>query len=335
MLFSVVVPVYNIREYLRDCVESVLGQTFRDFELILVDDDSTDGSGEICDKYGGRSERVVVLHQKNSGPGEARFAGVKLAKGDYVLYVDGDDWIEKDTLQLCASYIGRYKAEVISFAYLDEKVGGAFPSPEPVPEGYYDREAVRSRILPFALMDEGLRNMHYASGRAVRRDLLLECQTRVDRTMRLGEDTALSVLLYAGADSVYISGRACYHYRIREQSASHGIQEKLFPRVEQAVRYFERAVPAQIPDFSEQTDRYVFMLLFSLTVMAAEENARANRARVTEYLKQELFQPHLRRARLRGVTPKVRITLLLFKRRYFGTAYGFLGLCGRMKRRIR
>ena len=177
--------------------------------------------------------------------------------------------------------------------------------------------------------------MHYASGRAVRRDLLLECQTRVDRTMRLGEDTALSVLLYAGADSVYISGRACYHYRIREQSASHGIQEKLFPRVEQAVRYFERAVPAQIPDFSEQTDRYVFMLLFSLTVMAAEENARANRARVTEYLKQELFQPHLRRARLRGVTPKVRITLLLFKRRYFGTAYGFLGLCGRMKRRIR
>ena len=332
MLFSVVVPVYNIRGYLRDCIESVLEQTFQDYELILVDDGSTDGSGEICDKYAEQSERVLVVHQENGGPGEARFTGVKRAKGDYVLYVDGDDWIERETLQWCASYIEKYRVDVISFSYQFEKDAGVYLSPEPVSEGYYNREAISSDILPLALMGEGLCNMHYASGRAVRRSLLLECQAKADRTMRLGEDTALSVLLYAAAESVYISGRTGYHYRVREQSASHGIQEKLFSQVEQAVRYFERAEPIQIPDFSEQRDRYVFMLLFSLTVMAVEENAKDNRTRVTAYLGQELFQPYLRRARLRGVTAKVRITRLLFGKKYFKMAYSFLKLCEWIKR---
>ena len=90
---SVIVPVYQVEAYLPQCIDSILAQTFRDFELILVDDGSQDRSGAICDEYAGRDERVRVLHKENGGLSDARNAGLEQAKGDYFLFVDSDDFI--------------------------------------------------------------------------------------------------------------------------------------------------------------------------------------------------------------------------------------------------
>ncbi len=98
---SVIVPVYNVEKYLRRCVDSILNQTFSDFELILVDDGSTDGSAAICDEYAANSGgvNVVVVHQKNGGVSKARNAGLKSAKGEYITFVDSDDYIAKNYLE--------------------------------------------------------------------------------------------------------------------------------------------------------------------------------------------------------------------------------------------
>ena len=93
---SVIVPVYNVEKYLRKCIESILNQTFREFELILVDDGSTDSSGKICDEYALKDSRIKVIHKENGGASSARNAGLDVAKGEYIGFVDSDDWIEMD-----------------------------------------------------------------------------------------------------------------------------------------------------------------------------------------------------------------------------------------------
>lgn len=97
--FSVIVPVYNIEEYISQCITSVLEQSFRDFELIIIDDGSTDGSGKICDIFAASDNRVRVLHKDNGGLSDARNEGLMNAKGDYVVFIDGDDFIEPGSLE--------------------------------------------------------------------------------------------------------------------------------------------------------------------------------------------------------------------------------------------
>lgn len=97
MLFSVIVPVYNVEKYLGECVDSILKQTYGDFEIILVDDGSTDNSPAICDEFAEKDSRVKVIHKKNGGLSDARNAGTKIASGEYIIYIDSDDFITSDT----------------------------------------------------------------------------------------------------------------------------------------------------------------------------------------------------------------------------------------------
>lgn len=98
--FSIIIPVYNVETYLTRCIDSILSQTFSDFECILVDDGSTDSSGAICDEYAKKDSRVKAVHQENQGSQVARNTGLDVACGQYIEFIDSDDWIEKDALEL-------------------------------------------------------------------------------------------------------------------------------------------------------------------------------------------------------------------------------------------
>ena len=95
---SVIIPVYNAEKYLSQCVESVVNQTFKDIEIILVNDGSKDTSGTLCDKWSAKDNRIKVIHKQNSGPAATRNMGTKAATGSWILYLDSDDWYENDTL---------------------------------------------------------------------------------------------------------------------------------------------------------------------------------------------------------------------------------------------
>ncbi len=116
-LVSVIVAVYNIEEYLPRCVESIMHQTYRKLEIILVDDGSTDGSGDICDEYAGKDDRILVIHKKNGGLSDARNAGLERASGDYIGFVDGDDWIEEGMYRSMFEACEREKAQVAVCRY--------------------------------------------------------------------------------------------------------------------------------------------------------------------------------------------------------------------------
>ncbi len=125
---SIIVPIYNVKDYLGQCIDSLITQTYENIEIILVDDGSTDESGEICEKYAKQDERIIVLHQENKGPGFAREYGVATASGAYVLFVDGDDWIDTDTIEICMKVVLRYKTlDSVIFSYIKEYPAHSVP----------------------------------------------------------------------------------------------------------------------------------------------------------------------------------------------------------------
>lgn len=113
MKISIIVPVYNVSKYLDKCILSILHQSFKDFELILVDDGSTDGSGDLCDVYSKMDARVKVYHQKNQGQAVARNFAVKVAKGEYLGFVDSDDWVESDMFEKLLMTAIKHNADVV------------------------------------------------------------------------------------------------------------------------------------------------------------------------------------------------------------------------------
>lgn len=117
---SVVVPVYNVELYLEKCINSILKQTYSDFEILLIDDGSTDHSGELCDRFAVLDKRIRVIHQKNEGLAEVRNIGIKNAKGSYILFVDSDDWIDQITIEKCLSIIEKYNADIVCFRFIKE-----------------------------------------------------------------------------------------------------------------------------------------------------------------------------------------------------------------------
>lgn len=110
---SIIVPVYNVKNYLERSIYSILAQTFQDFELILIDDGSTDGSGTLCDSYAVKDPRIQVLHQENKGQSYARNIGIKIARGKYITFVDSDDWLEPEMYQLMFASIEKNNADIV------------------------------------------------------------------------------------------------------------------------------------------------------------------------------------------------------------------------------
>lgn len=115
MQFSIIVPVYNVAPYLRQCVDSLLSQNYEDYEILLIDDGSTDDSGSICDEYAAQSDRIRVIHQENHGLSGARNTGLDHARGEWIVFVDSDDWVESDMLFLLNREMQRTRADVYCF----------------------------------------------------------------------------------------------------------------------------------------------------------------------------------------------------------------------------
>ena len=114
---SIIVPVYEVEKYIRKCIESIQAQTFSDFELILVDDGSKDASGRICDEYAKKDKRIRVIHKENKGVSAARNDGIKDSMGEYICFIDADDWIEKTMLESCINNIIETDSDAVCHGY--------------------------------------------------------------------------------------------------------------------------------------------------------------------------------------------------------------------------
>ena len=117
---SIIVPIYNVEEYLENCLQSILAQTYPHLELILVDDGSPDNCPRLCDEWKNKDARIEVIHKENGGPSSARNAGLDIATGDYVYFLDSDDWLEKNALQTLVENLQKNAVDCIGFSFIKE-----------------------------------------------------------------------------------------------------------------------------------------------------------------------------------------------------------------------
>lgn len=223
---SIIVPAYNVEAYLHQCVDSILQQTFTDFELILVDDGSKDSTGNICDDYAGQDERVIVIHKENGGLVSARKAGIQKAVGEYAAYVDGDDWVTKDMFSKLCTKALETKADIV---ITDFVIAGKIEKEETqsIKYGLYNKSELEQQVYPYMLckgeyFSFGLQPSVW--GKIFRRKLLYSHQMDVDDRIRLGEDSACSYACLLQAQSMfYLKNEFLYYYRMRETSISHSM----------------------------------------------------------------------------------------------------------------
>lgn len=212
-LISVIVPVYNVAPYLKRCLDSVVCQTYSNYEVILIDDGSTDGSGEICDDYADKYPHIRVYHQQNSGVSSARNLGIDKANGDFLTFIDSDDIIEFDMLQNMYENAMRFDAD-ISCCLLDVvDVDGNLRNLHTGDCGLFKASDVISKYF----VDQFVKDQMYGPvNKLFRKDII--GRTRFS-SFKLGEDILFIFELLQKVKFVYISDFVGYHYMRREGSA--------------------------------------------------------------------------------------------------------------------
>ncbi len=218
MFFSVIVPVYNVAPYLRECLDSLVGQTCRDREILLVDDGSTDGSGAICDEYAAKDSCVTVIHQENQGLSGARNTGLNLASGEWIAFVDSDDWAEPDMLEKLQGHILASGADLYRLSYWIVSQAGDL----------LGRFSMAKEDTVFSLPDERSRFQYFFDeitrtarvwGGAFRRSIIEERHLRfVDTRQIYSEDLLFSFQFILHAQKIVYLHDLPYYYRKREGS---------------------------------------------------------------------------------------------------------------------
>lgn len=201
---TIVVPIYNTEQYLPCCIDSILSQSFTDFELLLIDDGSTDGSSQICDSYAEKDNRIRVFHKENGGVSSARNLGLDNAKGEWVTFVDSDDWIEDDYFQIPFDEKVDLYVQNWTFANGDKT-------------DFYNKQFIGSKDYNAFLKE----NIHTDTFRTVccfflKKKIIRDNCIRFDVHHRLGEDTLFVMDYYKYAKSIQIMDNSYYKYNRQE-----------------------------------------------------------------------------------------------------------------------
>lgn len=234
-LISVIVPVYQVRDYLCQCLDSILAQTYNNLEIILVDDGSTDGSEEICDMYENKDSRIRVIHKKNGGLVSARKAGIKEAKGDYIGYVDSDDYIEDTMYEKLHQVMRDNDADIVVCNHLEIK-GNCSEIKQIrnyIPSGVYRGNSIVDVVYKDMLYAEeiGFWGLSPACWEKLyKKDLIYNLQMSVDDRIWDGEDHAFVYPAILDSNCVVLIEDDLYVHRIREDSVATGYDERAFER---------------------------------------------------------------------------------------------------------
>lgn len=225
-LISVIVPIYNVEKYISRCIETIINQTYKNLEIILIDDGSTDRSGDICDEYANKDKRIRVIHKENEGPSDARNSGLSVATGEYISFIDSDDWIALNMYEILHAAIDTEKAD-LAFGVTQRSSGNSsYNIPDDSQIILAGNDILESFIYPW-------HNPHILKSvwdKLYRRDII--GNIKFIKGMVHGEDAHFTLEILSKCKKCVFVGKTVYYYfDIREESITahrHKITERLF-----------------------------------------------------------------------------------------------------------
>ncbi len=265
-MISIIVPVYNVEAYLDRCVESLTCQTCQDLEILLIDDGSTDQSGTICDQWQKRDDRIRVLHQKNSGVSEARNAGLQMAKGEYLFFVDADDWLERD----CLLEMLLHMEEETDFVSCDFRTVEEEGCMHPV----YTYPDIYGKID----RSQGIRDYYESKlytktiwGKLYRRDLWKRVKFP---KLAYSEDTYAMFEILEKTQNIYLMDQKYYDYLQRAGGASHREDQKYYEDTLVTLEWNYRKAVKQYKEYSQRAAQDYIKSAYALLKIYAGQGER-------------------------------------------------------------
>lgn len=244
---SVIVPVYKVEPYLRKCLDSVVNQTYRNLEIILVDDGSPDSCGTICDEYAARDERIKVIHKANNGVALARNVGLDAATGDYIGWVDSDDWIEPEMFEAMLAAVEAYNADIAICSRMEIYPDHSFPM------GWQQAELLnKEQAVALLVEDNVIRS--YLCDKLWKRGLFQDIRFP---QLKVFEDMAVMYQLFMRAERVVCLPDVLYHYEHHDASLT------AVPCLESRVNFYrvtQERYEALEQDFPQLTERLALVL---------------------------------------------------------------------------
>ncbi len=215
-LISVIIPVYKVEKYVEKCIQSVINQTYENLQIILVDDGSPDNCGKICDEYAKKDHRIEVIHKSNGGLSDARNKGLEIAKGEYIGFVDSDDYIEADMYEVLYNLLKQYNADVSICNFYTVSQGKI--SIKNAENGI--KEYNRIEILKEILLDKNIQS--YAWNKLYKKELFDEIKYPIGKKY---EDIGTTFFLLEKCNKVVVTGKSEYYYINRQDSIVNNVTE--------------------------------------------------------------------------------------------------------------
>lgn len=234
---SIIVPVYNVEKYLKECVNSLINQTYSNLEIILIDDGSTDNSPIICDNFKAKDKRIKVIHKRNEGLGLTRNVGIDKATGKYIYFVDSDDYIDLNTIKECVELAEKYDLQIVTFGFnnVDDNRKITTSIIPRANSNIYKGKDIQNYILPIFLENknikfDGVANLICSSSSSI---YLLELIRKnnwkyVSEREYLSEDIFSLMDLYGYVTKIGIISKAFYYYRKNMDSLTHTYEKNKF-----------------------------------------------------------------------------------------------------------
>lgn len=269
---SIIVPVYNTEKYLKRCVDTLVHQSYANLEILLVDDGSTDESGKICDELANAHQRIKVIHKVNGGLISAWKKGVEESTGEYISFVDSDDWVELNMIEEMAAYLTGNPREIIASDYVIEREGGGKQYIwQQLSPGEYDREAMEREVIPNLLGKEWRYITISRCMKLIARKLIIDNYKYSDPVIRTAEDTTIMLPSLIDCERlVVMDHKAYYHYLYVTSSMIHkydkGMYEnmRLLRRITQQIICDKFQGQKQEEMLRKADQEHIFMLFLAL-----------------------------------------------------------------------
>ena len=220
-LVSVIVPIYNTEEYLGECVESIIHQTYENLEIIMINDGSTDKCANICDAYALMDSRIKVIHKKNGGQSSARQTGIATSQGEYLMFVDSDDWIDVETIEKCVAVAKQNNSECVLFSYIKEYANRSIPNYLFETDFNYNKketeEKIHRRLIGYRKEElqypEKIDNLSTICIKLYKRETALRGRIISLNEIGTSEDTIFNIYALEGCRNISYINQCFYHYR--------------------------------------------------------------------------------------------------------------------------